>query len=158
MYLCWTIHDYSFFIKMTTKNETWDAVTVWLFIVLFHLFSFACWRISFCFQFFSFKCYFDFFYQWWQIIKRNAALFTKKSQCGWAMMNEWSIMSGLIWTSRISMWRKTIRHHYVIDKVGIKFHFNHIYSENSSFWFLTCKTKFHSFFCSLLWKGFTIIP
>ena len=52
-------------------------------------------ELSFCFQFFSFNCNFDFFYQWQQIIKWNAVLFTKKLRCGWVMMNNWLIMSGL---------------------------------------------------------------
>ena len=46
-------------------------------------------ELSFCFQFFTFNCNFDFFYQWWQIIKRNVVLFTKKVRCGRVMMNEW---------------------------------------------------------------------
>ena len=42
------IINYSFIIKITTNNETWDAVTIWLFNeFLFHLFSFACWRNKF---------------------------------------------------------------------------------------------------------------
>ena len=52
-------------------------------------------ELSFCFQFFSFNCNLDFFYQWRQIIKWNAVLFTKKLWCGWVMMNKRLIMSGL---------------------------------------------------------------
>ena len=44
---------------------------------------------------FLFNCNFDFCYQWWQIVKWNMVLFTKKSRCGWVMMNKWFIMSGL---------------------------------------------------------------
>ena len=58
---CWIydirpfIINYSFIIKMTTKNETRDAVIIWLFSeVLFHLFSFPCWRIKFLLSIFFF--------------------------------------------------------------------------------------------------------
>ena len=37
-----------------------------------------------------------FFCQWWQIIKRNTILFTKKTRCGRVMMNEWLITGGVI--------------------------------------------------------------
>ena len=58
-------------------------------------------ELSFRPQFFFFN--FDFFYQWWQIIKRNAVLFTKKLRCGRVMVNEWLIMSGLMenWFTKI---------------------------------------------------------
>ena len=80
---------------MTTKNKTRNAVIIWLFSeFLFYLLFLHVEELSFCFQFF-FNCNLDFFYQWQQIIKRNMVLFTKKSRCGWVMMNEWLIMSGL---------------------------------------------------------------
>ena len=46
---------------MTTKNETRDAVIVWLFSeFLFHLFSFGWWKIKFLLSIF-FNCNSDFF-------------------------------------------------------------------------------------------------
>ena len=53
-------------------------------------------ELSFCFQFFLLIAILIFFNQWWQIIKRNAVLFTKKLRSGKVMMNEWLIMSGFI--------------------------------------------------------------
>ena len=54
----------SFMIKIKTENETRDALIIGLFSkFLFHLFSFACSRLSFCFQFFSFNNNFDFIYE-----------------------------------------------------------------------------------------------
>ena len=44
---------------------------------------------------------FWFFYQWWQMIKRNAVLFTEKLRCRRKMMNEWLIMSGLKWSQAV---------------------------------------------------------
>ena len=110
----------SFNIKMKTTKEMRNVVIIWLFrefifhlfhsyisfisfiyfiyfIHIFHLFSFACYRIKFLLSIFSFNCNFDFFNQWWQIIKRNAVLFTKKLRSGKVMMNEWLIMSGFIY-------------------------------------------------------------
>ena len=58
------IINYSFMIKIKTENETRDALIIGLFSkFLFHLFSFACSRLSFCFQFFSFNNNFDFIYE-----------------------------------------------------------------------------------------------
>ena len=54
-------------------------------------------ELSFCFQFFLLIAILIFFNQWWQIIKRNAVLFTKKLRSGKVMMNEWLIMSGFIY-------------------------------------------------------------
>ena len=83
---------------MTTKNETRDEVIIWLLSeFLFHLFSFGCYGTKFLLSNFFFNWNLDFCYQWWQIIKRNAVLFTKKSRYGRVMMNEWLIMSGLMW-------------------------------------------------------------
>ena len=91
------IINYSFIIKMTTKSRTRDVVLIWLFSeFLFHLFSFACWRINFLLSIFFFWLQSWYFFQWWQIIKRNAVLFTKKSRCARVMMNEWLIMSVLV--------------------------------------------------------------
>ena len=53
-------------------------------------------ELNFCFQFFTFNCNFDFFYQWWQIIKRNVVLFTKKKRLR-VGGDERMIMSGLIY-------------------------------------------------------------
>ena len=92
--ICWKIADtnckFSFVIKMTTKNETWDVVIIWLFSeFLFHLFSFSCWRIKFLLSVFFFQLQFWFFYQWWQIINQNVVLFMKKLWCRWVMMNDY---------------------------------------------------------------------
>ena len=57
---------------MTTKNETGDAVTIWLFSdFLFHLFFFLyVEEFSFLsFYFFLFIAILIFFYQWWQTNK-----------------------------------------------------------------------------------------
>ena len=49
------IINYTFIIKMTTKSRTRDVVIIWLFSeFLFHLFSFACWRINFLLSIFFF--------------------------------------------------------------------------------------------------------
>ena len=55
------IINYSFITKMTEKNETQDAVIFCEF--LFHLFFLYAEELSFIFQFFSFNCNFDCFYQ-----------------------------------------------------------------------------------------------
>ena len=88
-----------------TKNETPDAVIIWLFTEFrFHSFSFACWRIKFLLSIFLLLIAIFIFYQWWQIIKLNAVLFTKKSRCGRVMMNEWLIMSGLMENYNLLKW------------------------------------------------------
>ena len=47
---------------MTTKNETLDAKIIWMFSeFLFHLFSFACWRIKSLLSIFFFSLQFWFF-------------------------------------------------------------------------------------------------
>ena len=53
-------------------------------------------ELIFCFHSFLLIAILIFFNQWWQIIKQNAVLSTKKSRCKRVMMNEWLIMSGLI--------------------------------------------------------------
>ena len=71
---------------MTAKNEARDVVIIWLFSeFLFHLFSFACWRMKILLSIF-FNCNFDFFLSV-MTNKQNAVLFTKKSRCGRVMMN-----------------------------------------------------------------------
>ena len=63
-------------------------------------------QLSFYFQYLSFNCNFDFFNQWWQVIKQNAVLFTKKLLCGWVMTNKVLIMSALsfIFKYLLRMW------------------------------------------------------
>ena len=37
------------------------------------------------------------FYQWWQIIEQNAALFTTNSQWGWVVINEGMVGGDYEW-------------------------------------------------------------
>ena len=99
---CW-IYDIRPFIIIRSSSKWRQKMKRgmrWLFDYLvkfyFIYFLFHVEELSFCFQFFSFNCNFDFFYQWLQIIKQNAVLFTKNLRCGRVMMKEWLIMSGLM--------------------------------------------------------------
>ena len=75
---------------------------------------------SFCFKFFSFNCNFDFFYQWWQIIKRNLVLFPKKSRYWRVRIDEWLIMNGLTLLMRaIALKNKKVSKYFM--KVWLKY-------------------------------------
>ena len=90
------IINYSFIIKMTTKSEMGDAVIIWLLSkFLFHLFSFACWRIKFLFSIFFFQLQFLFFLPVMTNNQTKCGIYEKIAM--WAgMMNEWLIMSSLM--------------------------------------------------------------
>ena len=61
--------------------------------LLGYLFSFACWSINFLLLFFSFNYNFVFLISMTNNQRKCGIM--KNSRCGWVMMNEWSIMSGL---------------------------------------------------------------
>ena len=89
---CVLAYSYLFIIKMATKMK---RGMLWLFdyLVNFYLIYFLLHveELSFCFQFFLIAI----FILLVMTNKQNAVLFTNQSRCGWVMMNEWLILSGL---------------------------------------------------------------
>ena len=76
----------------STRRQKMKCGMQWLFDYLmnfyFIYFLLHVVELRVCFHFFPFNSNFDFFYQWWQIIKQNTVLFTKKLWCRQVMMNE----------------------------------------------------------------------
>ena len=96
----WWLFDYFvnlYFIYFIHTFHLFHSYISFISFIYFIYFLLHVTELSFCFQFFLLIAILIFFNQWWQIIKRNAVLFTKKLRSGKVMMNEWLIMSGFIY-------------------------------------------------------------